>query len=134
MKEILTTIASLVVIMFCLAILVLPNDSEIEAKPAAQTVPSGSVQAGQPVKGTLLFKQVQAVKVRNEVLIFVTLDREGLKDYYIPLRGKNVILSQSPNSLLPVNSIKLEENGMNSLCVTLSPTLEIDLMKELTTL
>lgn len=130
MKELLTTVSSLLVILFSLSVLFLAEESE--TLPDAPSEQITSLSNRPPQKKTMIFHRVQGVKVKNGILIFITLEKEGLKDHYFSLRGKNVFLSQSPTSVMPINSIQFEEEGENSLRITFSPNLEIDLMEELT--
>ncbi|QDU50792.1 hypothetical protein [Gimesia panareensis] len=130
MKELLTTVSSLLVILFSLSVLFLAEESEtIPDAPSEQIT---SLSSRPPQKKTVIFNRVQGVKVKHGILIFITLEKEGLKDHYFSLRGKNVFLSQAPTSVMPINSIQFEEEGENSLRITFSPNLDIDLMEELT--
>lgn len=131
MKELLTTISSLLVILFSLSVLFLAED-ESETIPEAPSEQMASLSHRPPQKKTVIFNRVQGVKVKNGILIFITLEKEGLKDHYFSLRGKNVFLSQASTAVMPINSIQFEEEGENSLRITFSPNLDIDLMEELT--
>lgn len=135
MKDFLTTLSSIVVILFGLSVLFLTDKTDAEPVKQSQTVkqteaiPELSNTA--PQKRKMIFLKVQGVNVKNGVLHFVTLESYGLKDHFISLRGKNVILSQSPTSQLPVQSIQFEENGPHSLRISISTTLDFNLQEKL---
>lgn len=131
MKEILTMISSLLVILFSLSVLFLADDTSAEPESSSVTIPD--LASRPPQTETVLFKRVMGVRVHQGVLIFVTREQEGLKDHYFPLRGKNVFLCRPTSSRLPADSIQFASEGLNGLRITFSPTLKIDLQEQLTT-
>ncbi|MDF1745584.1 MAG: hypothetical protein P1V19_17930 [Gimesia sp.] len=134
MKDLLTTVASIIIILFCFSLLFLCEREGAHPVKAAQlTNPNTEVLKGQapPVKSTL-FTRVQSAKVKKGVLMFVTIDHEKLQEHYFLIRDKNVILLKSSRSDMPSKSIKFEDAGNGTMRVTISDTIDIDLMKELT--
>ena len=132
MKDLLTTISSIFVILFSLSVLFLAEPTD--AKTGVATEQEHDI-SDQPLgKPSLLFTRVQGAKIKNGVLIFMTLEEDGLKDHYFPLRGRNVVLSQTPDKQLPVSSIQFTEETENCLRINISPSIQINLLEELTAL
>ncbi|QDT88582.1 hypothetical protein [Gimesia algae] len=129
MKDYLSTISSIFVILFSLSVLFLADGPDVQSGEQKQTLTAPLNQI--PQKKTMLFNKIQGVRVRDGVLIFVTLGRDGLKDHYYSLRGKHVILCKSPSSQMPFKSIEFQESSLNSLQITLSADLDIDLKESL---
>ncbi|WP_417382870.1 hypothetical protein [Gimesia sp.] len=129
MRDFLSTISSIFVILFSLSLLFLTDEPDVES--GAQKKTFATHLKHPPANKTMIFNKVQGVKVRDGVLVFVTLEEGGLKDYYFSLRGKNVILCQSPNSQMPLKSIEFEESSLNGLRITLSAGLDINLQETL---
>ncbi|WP_298868652.1 hypothetical protein [uncultured Gimesia sp.] len=134
MKDLLTTAASIIIILFCFSLLFLSEREGTHPVATAQlTNPNTEVQNGHapPVKSTL-FTRVQSVKVQKGVLMFVTIEHEKLQEHYFLIRDKNVILVKTSRSDMPSQSIKFEDAGNGTMRVMISDTIDIDLMKELT--
>jgi hypothetical protein len=132
MRDTLTTVSSLLVILFGLSVLFLAEDTTAERE--GKSVPISDLANSPPPPETVLFDRVQGARIKNGVLVFVTREQAGLKDHYFPLRGKNIFFCQTPSSQLPVNSIQFAAEGINSLRITFSPSLKIDLQEQLTAL
>lgn len=133
MKDLLTTAASVIVILFCISILFLSEGEESYSEESAPTIkPNTVVQSGYaPPAQTTLFTRVQSVKVRQGVLMFAAIEEGNLKEYYFLLRDKNVILIKESNSEMPVNSILFKKEDNGAMRVIIPDTFNIDLMQEL---
>lgn len=129
MKDLLSTTSSLFIILFSLSLLFLTEEPNVESGEQKKTI--ATQRKHPPENKTTTFGRVQSVTVRDGVLIFVAFEKDGLKEYYFSLRGKNVILCQSPTSQMPPKSIQFEESDTGSLRITLSASLDINLEKEL---
>ena len=133
MKDLLTTAASLIIILFCFSLLFQSEGMENVPEEAAQLAMHNSeIQSGfsPPVKSTL-FNRVQSVKVRKGVLMFANLEQGKLKEHYFLIRDKNVILTKEPDGNMPHHTIKFEDDGKSAMRVTISTSLDIDLLEEM---
>lgn len=135
MRECITTISSLIIIACCFCSLL--SSEELDVIQSSQSQNSdfdGQVsQCEKPVSRSKLFKRVLAVNVKNEVLMFVTLEEEGgLREHYFQLRNRNVILCNQGDMKMPLDSIKFAEDGANTIIVSIPPGHEVDLMEALT--
>ncbi|QDU51679.1 hypothetical protein [Gimesia panareensis] len=135
MKDMLTTTSSLIVILFCLSILFL-SDNRYSDSEVVQELPNRhnalSADTKHPRASTTMFRRVQSVRVKKGVLIFVTSCEEGLKEHYFLIRDKHVILVKSSTGEMPHNTLKFDDDGHNTLLVTIPHTFDVDLMKEMT--
>ncbi len=133
MKDLLTTAASIIVILFCISLLFLSEGEESYSEESAPTTNQNAVvQSGfAPAAQTTLFTRVQSVKVRHGVLMFAAIEEGNVKEYYFLLRDKNVILIKESNSEMPVNSILFKKEEDGTMRVIIPDTLDIDLMQEL---
>lgn len=136
MKDMLTTTASIVIILFCFSLLFLVEDPGASREdPALISHRIASHQSGtHPFAKTTLFQKVQSVRLEKGVLMFVTSSEEGLAEHFFLIRDKNVILIKKKDSEMPLNSIKFEDDGHNTLLVTIPNSFDIDLLKEMSTL
>lgn len=131
MRDLLTTISSMIVILFCLSVLLMSGETDSE-EPLDNTNQLASQQSNQPsTLRTTLFKKVQSVKLEHGVLMFVTFEKTGLKEHYFPIRDKNVVLVNSMTGDMPPNTIKFDYVA-STLMVTIPKMFEIDLMESLT--
>ncbi|MEQ8855910.1 hypothetical protein [Gimesia sp.] len=135
MKDMLTTTSSLIVILFCLSVLFLSEDPP-DATPGVVELPTRhnalNAETKHPLAKTTFFHRVQSVRFKKGVLNFVTVGEEGLEDHFFLIRDKNVILVKAAGGNMPRNSLKFEDDGHNTLLVTIPNTFDVDLMKELT--
>ncbi|MCA9016571.1 MAG: hypothetical protein KDA77_14660 [Planctomycetaceae bacterium] len=139
MREMLTTISSIIVILFCCSVLFLGEGArdylpEPEAEPISSHNAKELNKVPHPLAKTTLFHRVQSVRLHKGVLMFVTADQEGLKEHFFLIRDKNVILVKKDAGDMPPNSIKFDDDGHNTLLVTIPNTFEIDVLRELTSL
>ncbi len=94
MRDMLTTISSMILIVFCFSLLMVSEETESvpgESETAANQLP-GYRSGQRPVNNFFLFKKVQSVRLKKGVLIFVTMENEGLKEHYFQIRNKNVVV------------------------------------------
>lgn len=137
MRDMLTTISSIIVILFCLSLLIVSGETgEADGREAKQ-IESRSVSSqseNTPVSKTTLYQKVQSVKFKNGVLIFVTLEQGGLKQHYFQIRDKNVVLCSNTNRDMPINSIKFTDDGSSTLQITIPPAFEVDLLEAMSEL
>ncbi|MCH9653914.1 MAG: hypothetical protein K0U86_13110 [Planctomycetes bacterium] len=133
MKDLLTSTSSIIVILFCFSLLLLDEVPEtVSVEPTHMTDHSAGFKSGMyPKARTTLFSRIQSVKVRNGVLMFVSLEPDGLQEHYFLIRDKNVILIKKTNSVMPADSIKFEDDGRSTMLVTISASLDIDLLEEM---
>ncbi len=137
MRDLLTTISSIIVILFCLSLLIVSGETgEADSQEAKQisTRSMSSKSEESPVPRTTLYQKVQSVKFKNGVLIFVTLDQGGLKEHYFQIRDKNVVLCSNSDRDMPINSIKFTDDGSSTLQVTIPPAFEVDLLEAMSEL
>ncbi|MCH9655614.1 MAG: hypothetical protein K0U86_06580 [Planctomycetes bacterium] len=133
MRDLLITTLSILIILFCISLLVVSGESESntnEMLDDAKTVPGAQRDTLMTPK-TILFTKIQSVKIRKGILIFVTFENLKLKSHYFQIRDKNVIIVRNNDSDMPLYSIKFTDNGCNTLVVTISDTLDIDLLEEM---
>lgn len=135
MKDMLTTTSSLIVILFCLSVLFLSDETHPDADGVVE-LPSRNnaldASTKHPLAKTTYFNRVQSVRFKKGVLIFVTSGSEGLEEHFFLIRDKNVILVKASSGNMPVNSIKFDDDGHNTLVVTIPNTFDVDLLKEMT--
>lgn len=137
MKDMLTTTSSIIIILFCCSLLFLSDDAATsQEEPGMLTNRNASEyrKTPHPLAKTTLFKRVQSVRMQKGVLMFVTSDQEGLKEHYFLIRDKNVILIKEKAVDMPHNSIKFEDDGYNTLRVTIPDRFKINLMEEMTSI
>ena len=134
MKDFLTSTSSIIVILFCFSLLLLDEvPGTISEEPKHVTDQSAEFKSGvYPIARTTLFTRVQSVKLQKGVLMFVSLDPDGLKEHYFLIRDKNVVLIKKSNSDMPLNSIRFEDDGHSTMRVTIPDTFDIDLLEEMT--
>lgn len=137
MKDMLTTTSSLIVILFCLSVLFLTDEAPAPTVTDAVMEPPNphnalNASTKHPLAKTTYFYRVQSVRYRKGVLIFVTSDQEGLKEHFFLIRNKNVILVRASSTSMPRKSLKFEDDGHNTLLVTIPKTFDVDLMQEMT--
>lgn len=133
MRDMLTTISSMIVILFCLSLFFVGGEVEsgLEQKEDRTDQYVRNQSGRQSVNDSLIFKRVQSVKLEQGVLKFVTLENEKLKEHYFQINGKNVIFTRDAESDMPLHSIKFSDKGSDTLLVTIPPSLEIDIMESL---
>lgn len=133
MRDLLATIASIIVILFCLSLLFVSEETQSEQDEAvtnANQLPLN--QSGFPqVSQSTIFKRVQSVELKQGVLMFITIGKEGLKEHFLVLRDKNVVLVNSKSSSMPYNTIRFDYNA-NTLLVTIPSAFEVDILGSLT--
>ena len=135
MKDLLTTVASAIVIVFCVSVLFLSEEADPIEEEAEMLTHKNAAELNQPpfpLAKTTLYHRVQSVRVVKGVLHFVTADKEGLKDHYFLLRDKNVILVQEDAVHIPHNAIQFEDDGYHTIKVTIPTTFGLNLMHDLT--
>lgn len=130
MKDMLTTFSSVIIILFCFSLFYLGDEVETNQETsAAAKDQTASFQHGQhPLAKTTVFTRVQSVKLKKGILMFVTADPDGLKEHFFLIRDKNVILAKKPAIGMPRNSIKFDDDGHNTLLVTIPDSFDIDLL------
>lgn len=137
MKDMLTTSSSIIIILFCCSLLFL-SDEAVTFQNEAEFITNRNAKDYQktthPLAKTTLFNRVQSVRIQKGVLMFVTSDQEGLKEHYFLIRDKNVILIKEKAADMPHNSIKFEDDGYNTLRVTIPDRFNINLMEEMTSI
>ena len=133
MRELLTTVASIMVILFCLSLLIVSGEAEQEKEEVStNTNQLASYQTEQlPVNRSTVFRKVQSVELENGVLMFTTIEKEGLKEHYFLIRDKNVVLVNNKSSSMPYNTIRFDSKA-NTLLVTIPTTFEVNMMESLT--
>ena len=137
MREFVTTISSLIIIVCCFCSFLPSEESDVDQSRQDQfSGASGKfIQDDKPVSRSKLFKKVQAVKMKQGVLMFVTLEEEGgLREHYFQIRDRNVILCNLGDAKMPLDSIKFEEDGANTIIVTIPPMYDVDLLEALTSM
>lgn len=134
MKDMLTTTSSIIVILFCLTALFLSDEAEPALNhPGMITKPESSMNSTKyPLAKTTYFHHVLSVSVQKGVLQFVTQGKTGRMEHFFLIRDKNVILIKKSAVDMPKDSIKFDDDGHNTLLVTIPTTFEIDLMHDLT--
>ena len=131
MRDLLTTTASMIVILFFLSMLLMgEGDVEKRTETKSNKTPLDHEQ-DQPGQQAYTFHQVQSVELERDVLNFVTLEEEGLKEHYFLIRDKNVILVNHPAGKMAINTLRFEIDG-NLMRITIPPAYEIDFMESLT--
>ncbi|WP_144984568.1 hypothetical protein [Gimesia aquarii] len=130
MKDMLTTFSSIIIILFCFSLFYVSDEAETnKEKSAALREHNARFQHGQhPLAKTKMFTRVQSVSLKKGILMFVTSDPDGLNEHFFLLRDKNVILAKKPAIGMPRNSIKFEDDGHNTLVVTIPDSFDIDLL------
>ncbi|WP_339734302.1 hypothetical protein [uncultured Gimesia sp.] len=133
MRDLLTTIASIIVILFCLSLLIVSGETQSKEEEVITNANQlGLNQGSLPrVSQSTIFKKVQTVKLKQGVLMFITIGKEGLKEHFLVLRDKNVVLVNSKSSSMPYNTIRFDYNA-NTLLVTIPSAFEIDMLESLT--
>lgn len=139
MKDTLTSISSIIVILFCISALFLVDIEESSLQEQeTETISARNgrdyLKPRHPLAKTTLFHRVQSVRVDKGVLVFVTADQTGLKEHFLVLRDKNVILIKKDAGDMPHNSIKFDDDGHSTLKVTIPNAFDIDLLHELTSI
>tara|TARA_R110002111_G_scaffold247140_5_gene310241 strand:+ start:53606 stop:54019 length:414 start_codon:yes stop_codon:yes gene_type:complete len=136
LKDLLTTTSSTLIILFCFSLFFLGEEPGSDREgPALISHHIKNHKSGtHPLAKTTLFQKVQSVRLKKGVLMFVTSDEEGLKEHFFLIRDKNVVLIKKKASDMPLNSIKFEDDGHNTLLVTIPNSFEIDLLEEMTSL
>tara|TARA_R110000850_G_scaffold121676_2_gene239571 strand:+ start:20743 stop:21195 length:453 start_codon:yes stop_codon:yes gene_type:complete len=134
-KDLLTTASSIIIILFCVSLFFLSEGNRSESGgPALLNKDSAEIQAGKhPRAKTTLFSRVQSVKLKKGVLMFVSIGEDGLREHFFLIRDKNVVLVKKNAGDMPGNSIKFDDDGYNTLLVTIPNTFDIDLMDAMTT-
>lgn len=134
MKDLLTTASSIIIILFCVSLLFLGETRPSESGGRELlTNDSAEFQAAKhPHASTILFSRVQSVRLKKGVLMFVSLDEDGLKEHFFLIRDKNVVLIKKNAGDMPPNSIKFDDDGYNTLLVTIPNTFDIDLLDAMT--
>ncbi len=129
MKDLLTNIAAIIVILFCFSLLLA---DEIPGTDTEKRVTSAEFQGREkPEATTTLFNKVQSVKVQKGVLIFETLEQGQLQEHFFMMRDKNVFLIRKVISEIPNDMIKFEDYGHSTMLVTIPATFDIDLYEEM---
>lgn len=133
MRDLLTTIASIIVILFCLSLLIVNGEADLEQEEVVTNASQlASYQTEQlPGSRSTVFRKVQSVELENGVLMFTTIEKEGLKEHYFLIRDKNVVLVNNKSSSMPYNTIRFDSKA-NTLLVTIPTAFEVDLMESLT--
>lgn len=131
MRDLLTTVASMIVILFFLSMLLMGEErfEKRTANPSSKT--RLDQEQNKPAQQAHTFHKVQSVKLERDVLKFVTLEQEGLKEHYFLIRDKNVILVNHPAGKMSINTLRFEIEG-NLMRITIPPAYEIDFMESLT--
>lgn len=133
MRDLLTTVASIIIILFCFSLLIVNGESFSEQ---GQRRTNSNSLAGYraeelPVSRSTIFRKVQSAKLENGVLMFTTIEKEGLKEHYFLIRDKNVVLVNNKTSSMPYNTIRFDSKA-NTLLITIPTTFKIDMMESLT--
>ncbi|QDT43127.1 hypothetical protein Pan241w_32250 [Gimesia alba] len=133
MRDLLTTVASIIVILFCLSLLMVSGEADLEQEEVVSNARQlASYRTEQlPVSRSTVFRKVQSVELENGVLMFTTIEKEGLKEHYFLIRDKNVVLVNNKTSSMPYNTIRFDSKA-NTLLVTIPTAFEIDMMESLT--
>ncbi|WP_417377798.1 hypothetical protein [Gimesia sp.] len=135
MREFITTVSSLIIIACCFCSFLTPEEPVVgQSNPEQSTnLKMNCIQSEKLVSRSKLFKKVQSVEMKEGVLMFITLqEKGGLREHYFQMRGKNVILCNRGDDKMPLNSIKFEEDGSNTIIVTIPPMYEVNLMEAMT--
>lgn len=135
MKDLLTTASSIIIILFCISLFFLSegNRSDSGDRELLTNDHAEYQSAKHPRAKTTLFSRVQSVKLKKGVLMFVTMGEDGLREHFFLIRDKNVVLVKKNAGDMPGNSIKFDDDGHNTLLVTIPNTFDIDLMDAMTT-
>ncbi|WP_417385808.1 hypothetical protein [Gimesia sp.] len=134
MKDLLTTASSIIIILFCVSLLLFSEGHQSTSGDLEVLASNAETQAGKhPHARTTMFTRVQSVKLKKGVLMFVTMCDDGLKEHYFLIRDKNVVLIKKNAGDMPGNAIKFDDDGYNTLLVTIPNTFDIDLMDAMTT-
>ncbi|QDV51259.1 hypothetical protein Enr17x_33140 [Gimesia fumaroli] len=133
MRDLLTTTAAVIVILFCLALLLVSGETELEQEEVITNANQlARYQSGLTgISQSTVFRKVQSVTLKQGVLMFVTIEKEGLKEHYFSIRDKNVVLVNNKSSSMPYNTIRFDSKA-NTLLVTIPTAFEVDLMGSLT--
>ncbi|QDT91777.1 hypothetical protein [Gimesia algae] len=137
MREMITTISSLIIIACCFCSFLASEEPDAGQNISGQIsdLKVNSPQNEKPFSSSKLFKKVQAVELKDGVLVFVTIQEEGgLREHYFQVRNKNVILCNRGDVNMPLNSIKFEDDGSNTIIITIPPRYEVDLMEAMTSM
>jgi len=136
LKDLLTTASSVIIILFCLSLFFLGEGTGTNPEnPDLITTQSAKYRSGiHPLAKTTLFKRVQSVRLKKGVLMFVTANEEGLQEHFFLIRDKNVVLIKKKATDMPQNSIKFEDDGHNTLLVTIPSSFDIDLLEAMTSI
>ncbi len=131
MRDLLTTMSSMIIILFCLSLLFVGGENETDADQKVNRIHqnAGDLRGSQSVNDSLVFHRVQSVKLEEGILRFVTFKDEKIKEHYFPIGDKNVVFSRESDSDMPLHSIKFVDRGRNTLVLTIPPSLEIDMME-----
>lgn len=132
MKDLLTTASSIIIILFCVSLLFLSERNQFGDMELLTNEHAESQTAKHPRAKTTLFSRVQSVKLKKGVLMFVTIGVDGLEEHFFLIRDKNVVLIKKNSGDMPGNSIKFDDDGHNTLLVTIPNTFDIDLMDAMT--
>ncbi len=133
MRNLLSNISSLIVILFCVSILIVSEDSGPDTNEMiddTKNIPGAQSERSMTPR-TMIFKRVQSVKISKGVLIFTTFENKKFKSHYFKIRDKNVIFVRDEDSDMPVYSIKFTDSGCNALVVTIPNSLKIDLLEQM---
>ncbi|WP_145230395.1 hypothetical protein [Gimesia algae] len=133
MKDLLTTASSIIIILFCISLFFLSEGNQAGDRELLTNDHAEFQSAKHPRAKTTLFSRVQSVKLKKGVLMFVTICEDGLKEHFFLIRDKNVVLIKKNAGDMPGNSIKFDDDGHNTLLVTIPNTFDIDLMDAMTT-
>lgn len=133
MRDILTTVSSIIVILFCLSLLFVSEEIETDQQYKEEiTNQNASYQNSQPPDNkSIVFNRVQSVELEHGILKFATFENEKFKQHFFKIRDKNVIFTRETDSGMPLHSIKFVDSGCNTLLVTIPPSFEVDIMKDL---
>lgn len=131
MKDLLTNIAAIIVILFCFSLLLA---DEVPGTDRENMVAIAESQRREkPEATTTLFNKVQSVKMQKGVLIFETLEQGQLQEHFFMMRDKNVFLIRKVIGEIPSDMIKFEDYGHTTVLVTIPATFDIDLYEEMST-
>ena len=137
MRELITMISSLIIILCCLSSFLVTEEPEAShgVPERISSLNGGTLHSQKVGEKSRLFKKVQSVEIKNGVLIFVTLqDEGGLREHYFQIRNKNIILCNHGDATMPHNSIKFEMDDSNTTVVTIPPAYEVDYIEAMTSL